>query len=81
MACVVVWDLERDKSPEADETKAILVRLSGRSMKANRPVTAPASLAGDMVLLAMQDLFTQTDFDIQQLQQLANQALPFKNSS
>ncbi len=81
MACVVVWDSERDESPEADETKAILIRLSGRSMKSGRPATAPALLAGYVVLLAMHDLFSQTDFDIHQLQQLANQALSLQDSS
>ena len=81
MASVVVWGLEHDQSPAAVKTKVILVRLSDRSMKANRPVTVPVLLVRYMVLLAMQDPFTQTDFDINQLQQLANQALPFKNSS
>ncbi|WP_166831888.1 hypothetical protein [Thalassoroseus pseudoceratinae] len=50
-------------------------------MKSGRPATAPALLAGYVVLLAMHDLFSQTDFDIHQLQQLANQALSLQDSS
>jgi hypothetical protein len=81
MACVVVWALQRDESPEAAETKAILVRLSGRSMKRGRAVTAPALLAGFMVLLSLNDLLNHTDFDLKQLQSIASKGLPFINSS
>lgn len=81
MACVVVWGLQRDTSPEAEETKAILVRLSGRSMKRGRGATAPALLAGFMVLLAINDLLSHTDFDLKTLQRIAANALPFINSS
>jgi hypothetical protein len=81
MACVVVWTLQRDDSPEAAETKAILIRLSGRSMKRGRTSTAPALLAGFMVLLSLNDLLNHTDFDLKQLQRIASNALPFTNSS
>jgi len=81
MACVVVWQLERDESPEAEATKTILVRLSGRSMKPGRSSTAPALLAGYMTLLSVNDLLTQTDCDPETLRRLAAKALPFANSS
>lgn len=78
MACVVVWTLLEDDSPEAEETKAILIRLSGRQMKYGRPATAPALLAGYMALLSINDLLTQTDIDIGQIKRIALNALPFK---
>lgn len=78
MACVVVWSLQRDDSPEAEKTKKILVRLSGRQMEYGRVSTAPALLAGYMSLLSINDLLTQTDIDIGQLKRIAKNALPFK---
>jgi hypothetical protein len=81
MACVFVWALERDDSAEAAETKAILIRLSGRSMKHGTTSTAPALLAGFMILLSLNDLLSHTDVDVSKLQRIATTALPFKNSS
>lgn len=52
MACVVVWQLQADESPEACELKDLLVRLSGRQTKRSRPHTAPAMLAGLWILLS-----------------------------
>jgi len=53
MACVTVWNLQRQTTPEAEECQRFLVRLSGRQMKPSRPVTAPALLAGLHLLLTM----------------------------
>ena len=78
MACVVVWALLEDDSPGAKETKAILVRLSGRQMKYGHSATAPALLAGYMKLLSINDLLTQTDIDIGKIKRIAVNALPFK---
>lgn len=78
MACVVVWALQQDDSPEAEQSKKILVRLSGRQMEYGRVSTAPALLAGFMSLLSINDLLTQTDIDIGQLKRIAKNALPFK---
>jgi hypothetical protein len=44
MACVIVWSLQRDDSPEAKQAKKILIRLSGRQMKHGVESTAPALL-------------------------------------
>jgi Transposase DDE domain len=63
MACVVVWQLQADQSPEAEELKGILVRLSGRQTKRKRPHTAPALLAGLWVLLSMLALLEHCDLD------------------
>ena len=63
MACVVVWHLQADESPEAEELKTILVRLSGRQTKRSHPHTAPALLAGLWVLLSMLALLEHCDLD------------------
>jgi hypothetical protein len=81
MACVVVWQLERDHSAEAEQAKTILMRLSGRSFKSPRPYTAPALLAGYMALLSITDLLENTDYDLQTLKRLAKNALPFVDTS
>lgn len=81
MACVVVWQLQHDDSPEAEEAKSILMRLSGRSTKRHRPCTAPGLLAGYMTLLSITDLLEHTDCDLRTLKRLAKNALPFVDSS
>lgn len=63
MACVVVWRLQTDRSPEAEELKDVLIRLSGRQTKRKRPHTAPALLAGLWVLLSMLALLEHCDLD------------------
>jgi len=78
MACTVVWALQHDDSPEAEQTKKILVQLSGRQMEYGRLSTTPALLAGYMSLLSVADLLNQTDIDIGQLKRIAKNALPFK---
>jgi hypothetical protein len=72
MACVVVWQLQADDSPEAVQLKEIVIRLSGRQMKRNRPHTAPALLAGLWVLLSMLELLEHYDLD--ELRRLAAQS-------
>lgn len=81
MACVVVWQLERDDSPEAEQAKTILMRLSGRSTKPTRPYTAPGLLAGYLALLSITDLLENTDCDLRTLKRLAEKALPFADTS
>ena len=61
MACVVVWRLQADQSPEAEELREVLVRLSGRQTKRTRRHTAPALLAGLWVLLSMLALLDHCD--------------------
>ena len=74
MACVVVWRLARDTTPEAAETRDILIRLSGRLMERGKRFTEPALLAGLWVLLQIQEALTL--YDIKTLQRLAAFALP-----
>ncbi|MDB6034095.1 MAG: hypothetical protein JWM16_4433, partial [Verrucomicrobiales bacterium] len=52
MACVLVWQLARQTSPEAEALKLFLVRLSGRQMKRTKPWTIPALMEGVWTLLA-----------------------------
>jgi hypothetical protein len=63
MACVVVWQLQADNSPQAMELKSILIRLSGRQTKRKHPHTAPALLAGLWVMLSMLALLDHYDLD------------------
>jgi hypothetical protein len=63
MACVVVWQLQADRSPEAEELRNVLIRLSGRQTKRKRPHTAPAILAGLWVLLSILALLEHCDLD------------------
>ncbi len=73
MACVLVWKLLRDSSPAGQKLAAVLIRLSGRQMKRNRPVTAPALLAGLEKLLAVMELLQETT--VEELRELLNHAL------
>jgi hypothetical protein len=77
MACVLVWDLERQTSPQAQELKGLLVRLSGRQMKHRRSSTASAMLAGLFVLLPLLDLLAEHGGDLREVQRLALRSLPF----
>ncbi len=54
-ACVLVWQLQQQDSPQANEMKSFLVRLSGRQMKKKRPITASALLDGLRLFLTMMD--------------------------
>jgi hypothetical protein len=49
-ACLLVWRLAREQGEDARQTREFLVRLSGRQMKASRPVTLPALLQGLFML-------------------------------
>lgn len=70
MACVLVWRLARNESPDACQLRKILVRLSGRQMKRGCAFTMPALLAGLWSLLAV--LSTLEDHDLEDLWRLAS---------
>jgi len=74
MACVFVWQLAREATPEAEELRSLLVRLSGRQMKRKKPWTVPALLAGVWVLLATLELLE--DYDLDRLRELAGKFFP-----
>ncbi len=77
MASVVVWRLAREDTPEAEEMREVLVRLSGRQMKRGkkaRTFTEPALLAGLGVLIAMLDYLH--DHNLEDLRRLTKTVLP-----
>jgi hypothetical protein len=76
MACVFVWALARDDSPQAEELRGLLVRLSGRQMKRKKPWTMPALLAGLWVLMATLEVLEE--YDVTQLRDLASKLFPLK---
>lgn len=55
-SCVMVWKLMNDSSDNANELRQLLVRLSGRQMKRDKPYTAPALLDGYLMLLSAHEL-------------------------
>lgn len=66
-ACVLVWQLQYDNTPPAHEIKHFLVRLSGRQMKKNRPITPSALLEGLWLFLTLMD--TLDHYPLDQLRQ------------
>jgi hypothetical protein len=50
-ACTSIWDLERRPDAKSEAFKGLLMQLSGRQTKRNRPVTTSGLLAGLWVLL------------------------------
>lgn len=74
MACLTVWSLQQDPSPQAGQMRRVLVRLSGRQMKHKVESTAPALLAGLEKLLAVLDLLRE--YDVNEVRDLARAVLP-----
>jgi hypothetical protein len=74
MACVLVWQLAASTTPPAKEMQHLLVRLSGRQMRYNKPFTKPALLTGLWVFLAM--LHTLEQYTPNELRRLADFTLP-----
>jgi hypothetical protein len=74
MACVIVWKLMHNNTPQAAEARQLLVRLSGRQMKRTKPYTAPAILAGLWVLLTF--LYVLENYQISDLHRIADILFP-----
>ena len=72
MAAVLVWAIAHSSDPQVQPLQRLLVRFSGRQMKASQPVTAPALLAGLWTLFSALELIEQ--YPPEQLKQLAQQA-------
>jgi len=73
-ACVAMWQLEREKTPIAEEYRHVLVRLSGRQTKRKKPVTTSALLAGFERLLAVLDVLH--DYTPEQLTRIVRSIIP-----
>ena len=74
MACVLIWQLERDESEWAVEIKTLLIKMSGRQMKRSRPFTAPALLAGLEKLLCLLEILKV--YSISDIRRLVSMTLP-----
>lgn len=68
-ACALAWRVLRAQGPLAEQTKAFLVRLSGRQLKRTRPLTLPALLDGMFKLFMM--LETLEQYTLSELKQFA----------
>lgn len=75
MACIVVWQVQRTDTPQMEEFRKLLLRLSGRQIRGGQ-ATAPALLSGLWALLAMLDALQ--NYDLKELLELASQ-LPITN--
>jgi hypothetical protein len=75
-ACVLAWRLMRDVGAFSRRTREFQVRLSGRQIKRNRPITAPALLDGLFKLFMM--LETLNEYSVDDLKAFANFAFPRK---
>ncbi|MEP7340712.1 MAG: transposase [Acidobacteriota bacterium] len=69
LACVVVWQLQRAEGPVAEQTRAVLLRLSGRQVRRGH-APAPALLAGLWSLLSVLDALDH--FTLDELKRIAN---------
>jgi hypothetical protein len=78
MACVVVWQLARQQTPQAEQARQLLIQLSGRTVARGKSFTIPALLAGLWILLAM--LKTLEHYSLDQLRELAALALPQRDT-
>ncbi len=74
MAAVVVWQLARGQTPESEQARNLLVRLSGRQMRRDRRVTDSAMLAGLWTLLAVLNALER--YSVDELRQVACLSLP-----
>ena len=75
MACVFVWQLQRDKSAQAAALRTHLMKLSGRQTKHGVESTATALLAGWQILLAIRSLLDH-DVSLHELGKLAETYSP-----
>lgn len=75
MACVFVWQLQRDESEQAVALRSHLMKLSGRQTKRGVESTATALLAGWQSLLAMLSLL-EDDAALDELRILAKNHSP-----
>jgi hypothetical protein len=74
-ACVLIWQLQHQDTPQANEINQFLVRLSGRQMKKNRPITTPALLEGLWLFLTVMD--TLDHYSLSQLVQFKQNVYAF----
>ncbi len=66
-ACVIVWQLQYDNTPQANEIKNFLVRLQRATNEKNRSITPSALLEGLWLFSTLMD--TLDHYPIEQLRQ------------
>ncbi|MDC9605845.1 hypothetical protein [Xenorhabdus griffiniae] len=69
MACVLVWRLQRSEGEANARARAWVCRLSGRQQKRGRRESAPALLAGSILLNALMLLSEHTPEELTQMAQ------------
>jgi hypothetical protein len=77
MTAVLVWHIARDTSPQAEQLRTTLVKLSGRQIKrtkGSRGFTEPALLAGLFVLVPMMTLLET--MSVEELKEAAHELMP-----
>jgi hypothetical protein len=77
MSAVLVWHIARDSSPQAQQLRTTLVKLSGRQIKRtkdSRGFTEPALLAGLCVMMPMITLLEQ--MSVEDLKAAAHELIP-----
>lgn len=82
MSAVLVWNIARDNSPQSQQLRTTLVKLSGRQIKRtkNSPgFTEPALLAGLCVMVPMMTLLEQ--MSIEELKGAAHELMPLIRSA
>lgn len=81
MSAVLVWQIARDESPQAERLREALIKLSGRQMKRgkdSRGYTEPALLAGLCVLIPMMTLLES--MPLEDLKAAAHELMPLIRS-
>ena len=81
MSAVLVWQVARDASPQAERLRELLIQLSGRQMRRGRDArgfTEPALLAGLCVLIPMMTLLETMTLD--DLKAAAHELMPLVRS-
>jgi hypothetical protein len=77
MALSTIWSLQEQTSEEAIEFKDLLVRLSGKTHKPDKPYTDGILLSGLFVLLRIFDFLESCDYDFSKVKQIRDQAKKF----
>jgi len=81
MSAVLVWHIARDTSPQSQQLRSTLVKLSGRQIKrtpGSSGFTEPALLAGLCVLVPMMTLLEQ--MTVEELKAAAHELMPLIKS-
>ncbi|MDR2757002.1 MAG: hypothetical protein LBC20_15000 [Planctomycetaceae bacterium] len=68
-----IWSLQKQTSEEAIAFKNLLVRLSGKTHKPDKPYTDGILLSGLFVLLRIFDFLESCDYDLDKIKLIRDQ--------